>query len=210
MPSLLRKAIQFVFRPWVPRHQASRARVARGLVVFAFFASIVFIWSFAAEYRLINSQPVNSWREDATADCAVVLTGGPHRIREGVDLLGRKAVQKLIISGVHPQAKFRDIFPLWPFYGDLRESDIILERRSLTTYGNAQQTLPLIEALHCRDLILVTSRIHMRRALATFKAEFPPGFPIVSRAIFAGSSDTSFWEISYEVLKSLFYGVWAY
>lgn len=167
-------------------------------------------WLFIREARLILEQPITSWERDDVADCAIVLTGGPNRIREGVDLLAQKAVQKLIISGVHPHASFRDIFPLWPFYGDLREQDIILERRSETTFGNAQQTLPLVEALRCRDIILITSRVHMRRALKTFQAEYPPNIPIIPRATISYGARPLWDELAMETLKSLFYSMWAY
>ncbi len=168
---------------------------------------VTFTWAFIREIRHISTQPISSWTEDSAADCAVVLTGGPHRIREGIDLLTRHSVQKLIISGVHPQAGWRDILPLWPFYGEIHDSDVILERRSRTTFGNAQQTLPLVEALRCRDLILITSRTHMRRALNTFRAEFPPGYPIVPRAVIAGSVEPGWTEVSIEALKALFYSL---
>ena len=168
------------------------------------------VWSYVREIRVILQQPLNSWTDDASADCAVVVTGGPNRIREGVDLLARHVVQKLIISGVNPQASFREIFPLWAFYGDLRDQDVILERRSRTTFGNAQQTFPLVEALRCRDLLLITSRTHMHRTLATFRAEFPPGFPIIPRAVVAVSVEPSWAEVGNEALKSLFYSTWAY
>lgn len=171
---------------------------------------MTFLWAFTREMGRIGAQPVTSWNEDLTADCAVVLTGGPNRIREGFDLLTRKSVQKLIISGVHPHAGLRDILPLWPFYGDIREQDVILERRSRTTYGNAQQSLPLVEALRCRDLILITSRTHMRRALKTFHAEFPPQITILPRAVTAASVEPTWSEISTETLKALFYSLWAY
>lgn len=170
----------------------------------------IFLWAFLRELRQIAAQPVTSWAEDVTADCAVVLTGGPNRIREGFDLLIRHSVQKLIISGVHPQAGIRDILPLWPFYGEIREQDVILERRSRTTYGNAQQSLQLVEALRCRDLILITSKTHMRRALATFHAEFPPQITIIPRAVTASSYEPGWTEISTETIKALFYSLWAY
>jgi len=171
---------------------------------------LIFAWAFVREIQHISAEPISSWIEDSSADCAVVLTGGPNRIREGIDLLTRHSVQKLIISGVHPQAGWRDILPLWPFYGEVHDSDVILERRSRTTFGNAQQTLPLVEALRCRDLILITSRTHIRRALKTFRAEFPQGYPIVPRAVIAGSVEPSWAEVSVEAIKSLFYSLWAY
>jgi uncharacterized SAM-binding protein YcdF (DUF218 family) len=183
---------------------------ARVLSALAVLFLAVFVWSYVREIRRVVQQPVSSWTEDTGADCAVVVTGGPNRIREGVDLLARKVVQKLIISGVHPQAGLRDIFALWPFYGELHDQDVILERRSRTTFGNAQQSLPLVEALRCRDLLLITSRTHMQRALKTFRAEFPATIPIIPRAVTSASVEPSWSEIGIEAFKSLFYSVWAY
>jgi uncharacterized SAM-binding protein YcdF (DUF218 family) len=167
-------------------------------------------FAFEREVRFIRSQTVSSWNEEVQADCAVVLTGGLNRIREGIDLLSRHSVQKLIISGVNPAADFKRIFPLWPYYGVLHDEDVILERRSLTTFGNALQTLPLVEALRCRDIVLITGRAHMRRALKTFRAEFPPGFPILPRAVSSGSLEQGRGEVAVEAVKSLFYSTWAY
>jgi uncharacterized SAM-binding protein YcdF (DUF218 family) len=184
---------------------------AKKIILFAIgFVVVFFAWAFIRQARLILAQPISSWTDDVSADCAVVLTGGPTRIHEGFDLLSRKAVRKLIISGVYPQAELRDIFPVWPYYGDLQEQDVVLDRRSRTTYGNAQQTLPLVEALHCRDLVLITSRSHMLRAFNTFKAEFPPTFPIIPRAVINGTLEPSWSEMTSETLKSMFYATWAY
>lgn len=165
---------------------------------------------FHREWQQIGEGVPNSWYEDQTADCAIVLTGGGGRIREGFDLLAHREVQKLIISGVHPKATLREIFPLWPYYGSVNETDVVLERRSGTTYGNAQQSLPLVEALHCKNLLLVTSHVHMHRALKTFKAVFPTEMEIKGRAVVAGSRYIKVWDHWVETLKSLFYSVWAY
>lgn len=158
----------------------------------------------------VRASEVSSWKEDHSADCAVVLTGGPQRVREGFDLLIRGAVQKLIISGVNPQTELREMFPQWPYHGELREADVILEKNSQTTYGNAQQTLPLVEAVRCRDLILVTSRLHMYRALSTFQAAIPAQVTIYPRAVLGGDMELSSYELAFETLKSMFYSVWAY
>jgi uncharacterized SAM-binding protein YcdF (DUF218 family) len=166
---------------------------------------------FYTELQKITAEPVSSWLYDHHADCAVVLTGGPHRIREGFDLLSRQEVKKLIISGVHPQATLREIIPQWPYYGTLDENNIFLEKRSGTTYGNAQQTLPLIEALRCRDVIIVTSRLHMYRAYKTFQATYPPEVLLYKRAVLSSSHyELEWYELLVEVLKSLFYSLWAY
>jgi len=165
---------------------------------------------FRREVGYIEHEPISAWTEDHKADCAVVLTGGPGRIREGFDLLAQGQVRKLIISGVHPRATLREIFPQWPFYGTLHEEDVVLERRSGTTYGNAQQSLPLVEAMHCRSLVLVTSQVHMRRAYKTFRQVFPQEFLISTRAVSSGYVPPRTSDVAVEAAKSLFYSLWAY
>lgn len=181
----------------------------------AFIIAIAFLvlgsgWFFSREIKRVRAFPATSWTEDHFSDCAVVVTGGPGRVREGFDLLIRRSVQKLIISGVNPKAELREIFPLWPFHGELKESDVILEKTSQTTWGNAQQSLALVEALRCRDIVLITSRLHMYRTLSTFQAQFPRSVPIYPRAIVSGSYTPARHEVAWEALKSLFYSVWAF
>lgn len=165
---------------------------------------------FYVDWAEIQAEPINSWTEDPQADCAVVLTGGPGRLREGFSLLSRKLIKKLIISGVRQDAELREIFPLWPIYGPMSEEDVVLEKRSTTTYGNAQQTLPLVEALNCRTLVLVTSKVHMPRAYRTFKKTFPKDFPIYKHSLPLAPQEMRWLDLTNEILKSFFYSLWAY
>lgn len=148
-------------------------------------------------------------RVDQSADCAVVLTGGPGRVREGFALLSQRQIKKLIISGVHPQATLREVFPQFPFYGISDERDIILEKRSTTTYGNVMQSLSVVEALRCRSLLVVTSSLHLYRSLRTFLAHRPEGLIVQGRAVDVWPVPT-FFDQSLEILKSGFYDLWAY
>lgn len=159
---------------------------------------------------LIQQTEVDSWTQEQFADCAVVLTGGPQRVREGFDLLVNQRVKKLIISGVHPRAQLREIMPNILFYGGIDEKDIILERKSGTTYGNAQQSLALVEALECHDILLVTSRWHMRRAYKTFRSIYPENIMIYKNAVYGSYSKNKFIEIFIEGLKTLFYALWVF
>lgn len=162
------------------------------------------------EVQLLRAAPVTSWETTQTADCAVVLTGGPGRVREGFDLLVEGRVKKLIISGVHPEVKLREMLPVWPFYAGLYEQDVVLEKRSESTWGNAQQSLPIVEALRCRDLLLVTSRLHMHRASQTFRRVFPEYIAIHPQSVVGARLDPGWDEPLVEALKSLFYAIWAY
>lgn len=174
------------------------------------FLALVVLYRFYDEYEKVQNEIVQSWLKTPTADCAVVLTGGPGRVREGFDLLANGNVKKLVVSGVYSNAKLREIMPVWPFYGNLNENDVVLDRRSETTYGNAQQSLPIVEALKCRDILLVTSKLHMYRAYHTFRSAYPENIYIQKHAIIGGKYHSPFYEIGFEALKSLFYSIWAY
>lgn len=162
------------------------------------------------ESEKIAKEKVTGWTSTQSADCAVVLTGARGRVREGIDLLSQKRIKKLILSGVYSGASLREIFPQWPYYGDLNEGDVILEKRSRTTYGNAQQTLVLTEALHCSSLIIITSRLHMYRARKIFNKLYPENIRLSYRAILSTSYVPDFWGLYEESFKSLFYRIWAY
>lgn len=165
---------------------------------------------FVREWQVLSASGVTSWEKDQVADCAVVLTGGPGRVKEGFDLLAEKKVKKLIISGVHPDARLRELLPSLIFYVGMKEEDVVLEKRSGTTWGNAQQSLPIVEALRCRDLLLVTSHLHMPRAYRTFRAVFPETIGVQTQAVVGSHFRPPFWEQFIETTKSLFYSLWAY
>lgn len=182
----------------------------RWLLIGAAIFVIGFSWLFWRESHRILDFPLTTWTQDHTGDCGIVLTGGAGRIREGVDLLAQGLIKKLIIAGAHPQATLRQIVPVWPFHGDLEEKDVILEKHSTTTYGNSQQSLLIVEALRCREVVLITSHLHMYRASHTFRGTFPPEIPITEHATAGGTLEPSWPEVAIETIKSLFYSLWAY
>jgi uncharacterized SAM-binding protein YcdF (DUF218 family) len=176
------------------------------IIIFGIVCGILFIGFFFKELGNVRSEHVTAWTQDSQADCAVVLTGSRGRVKEGLALLSRGSIRKLIISGVYEKANLRDIYPEWPYYGDLNSDDVILEKFSQTTYGNALQTFTLVEAFKCKDLILVTSHTHMYRAYRTFRANFPKDFRIIKRSVLGGGT----FEEYEEAVKSLFYSMWTY
>ena len=182
----------------------------RRVAALGILAAAVFLIGFLVQYLRIRDYPSRSWDEDISGDCGIVLTGGPGRVREGIDLLAQGMIHRLVISGVHPLARISEIFPMMPYYGNLREQDIVLEKHSTTTYGNVHQSLALVEAMKCRRVVLVTSRLHMYRAKRMFDAVKPEGMEIVEKAVISASLFPETGEIAFEALKSLFYSLWAY
>lgn len=177
---------------------------------FALFAVFVFCAIFIRDFRRINNYPINSWNEGVTGDCGIVLTGGAGRVREGFDLLSQEQIKKLIISGVNPRAQLTEIFPQLPYYPNVDEQNVILERRSTTTFGNVYQSLSIAEALKCRSIVIITSRIHMYRAHRSFESALPEGIVATERAVLSGGLDFDFTETLLETMKSVFYSLWAY
>lgn len=138
------------------------------------------------------------------ADCGVVLTGAPGRIREAFEILAQKKIRKLVISGVYKETRLHQIFPHLPFYNEIAEDDVILEKKSESTYGNAIQSLALVNALKCRNILLITSQLHMFRAHRIFRDVYPPTIEIIDVAV-SNRRDFNVFDYSLEILKSAFY-----
>lgn len=183
-------------------------QIAAVIIVLAVVGALGRWW--LDEVQKVTQFPVSSWSESQQAECAIVLTGEKSRVGEGFDLLYRNQVKRLIISGVNPTSHLEEIFPNIIFYGKIEPENIILEKSSKTTYGNAQQTLPIVETLKCHDIILVTSRLHMYRALSTFQSTYPADIPIYPRGTVGRQFELSYDQIAIESLKSLFYSLWVY
>ncbi len=188
-----------------------RKKIIQGVFLITLIASVILFWRiWQQEVLRVTQYAVGAWTETQQAECAIVLTGEKSRLGEGFDLLYRSQVKKLIISGVNPTSHLEEIFPNVVFYGKIEPENIILEKNSKTTYGNAQQTLPIVETLKCHDIILVTSRLHMYRSLKTFKAAYPSEITIYPRGTVGRQFLLSTDQIAIETLKSLFYSLWAY
>lgn len=182
-------------------------KVRASLVFLGLVVGLILVYQ--NEEKKILSWDVNAWDEVHRADCAVVLTGDKSRIQEGMDLLAKKYVKKTIISGVNPNSQLIEIFPQWFMY-ELEQEDVILEKYSKTTYGNAVQSFAWAEALKCKDIVLVTSHFHMYRALRIFRSTFNPEILIYPRAIASEKVRTPKTKVFVETIKSLFYSLWAY
>jgi hypothetical protein len=174
------------------------------------FFAVLFIGFFFSmlSYQVIEIQnePMNLWSKDLpTAECGIVLTGAPGRIREAFEYLAQKKIKKLIVSGVYKDSKLHEIFPYLPFYPEVSESQIYLEKKSETTFGNAQQSLVLSETLNCQRIVLMTSQIHMRRAFRVFKATFSDRTQIMKLSLPNSKTEKSYLDLGLEVLKSVFY-----
>ncbi len=187
-----------------------KPRIKYWFLIGAIALSIGLGFRYWRERQLIHGEFSETPHEKILVDCGVVLTGSAGRIREGFDLLEQKQIKKLVISGVHSQTTLKDLLPLWPYYPTVQEDTVFLEKRSETTYGNAVQSLPVVQALQCRDIVLITSELHMYRSYQTFRPVYPESLIIYKHGVLSPHGRFSFIDEFIEVIKSLFYRPWAY
>lgn len=178
-------------------------RKRRAWIVAAGCFAFLLTWVKANE--VLNEPVHSSQAERPSADCGIVLTGGIGRIREGFELLQQGRVTKLIVSGVHGDVQLEDIFPYLPYYPEVKTDNITLDKRSLTTYGNARFSLNIAESFKCRDIVLITSQFHMPRAFSIFRSVFPDSTPIKKFTIANSKNESGLFDLGLEVLKSYSY-----
>jgi uncharacterized SAM-binding protein YcdF (DUF218 family) len=141
-----------------------RRFLRRLLLIPALVAGVVALGYGFADSLLTVRSPV------ASADLIIVLGGEtPRRVQAAVDLYQRGVAKYFLVSGGGDAPIIRRY---------LREAGIpaeaiLLEELSATTRENAKFTAPMLEKMHVRRAVLVTSWFHTRRALACFQAAAP-------------------------------------
>ncbi|MDA7947782.1 MAG: YdcF family protein [Hyphomicrobiaceae bacterium] len=115
----------------------------------------------------------------------VALTGGKDRIGEAVRLLADGQAKRLLITGVNPTTKARDLEVVVPRGTEFFACCVDLDHAALDTIGNAAETKAWAAKHGFNSLIVVTSAYHMPRTLVEFAREMPDvhlvPHPVVSR-----------------------------
>jgi uncharacterized SAM-binding protein YcdF (DUF218 family) len=185
----------------------TKAKILAVTGIFVFGVVAGQIWS---AFDLIEKSSVQSWGVLEGADCAVVLTGGRGRLHFGLKLLRKNQVRELLVSGVNKETELVDLISWQDELMNVGLKNLHLERQSRTTFGNAQQSWPILEALNCNSVYLVTSQIHMPRAMKTFLAEKPAGITLVAISSPAPIQERIFSAKVWESFKYVFYSYWAF
>jgi uncharacterized SAM-binding protein YcdF (DUF218 family) len=117
------------------------------------------ILSSMCNYLVVNEEPKKS-------DVIIVISGGPGRVEHGAKLYHEGYADWLLLSGSSPlmlrQAKALGV----------PEDRILVENKSMTTYGNAKYSEEIMQAQGFKSAILVTSPFHTRRAGMIFHQFF--------------------------------------
>ena len=135
---------------------------------------VLFIWQLPTREVMITRN----------ADGIVVLTGGPSRIADGIDLLIAGHGRRLLITGVYPTTSPAEIARLAPQAERFFSCCIDLDHEANHTLGNAIETRRWAERNGYRSLIVVTANFHMPRAMAELANQLPGAelvpFPVVT------------------------------
>jgi uncharacterized SAM-binding protein YcdF (DUF218 family) len=162
-----------------PRRRGWRlALISLGLAVALFVGG--FIW-FVQTLPVTEAAPVHK------AEGIVVLTGAAFRIGDALDLLAAGHGKRLLITGVNPQTRSREISSLVPEHRRWFACCVDLDHSATNTIGNAIETRRWAKARGFKSLIVVTSNFHMPRAMAELAHQLPDvalePFPVVSERV---------------------------
>lgn len=110
---------------------------------------------------------------DIKADAIVVLTGGSQRLNQAIDLLGRGAGERLLISGVHPSTTPQQIRRLTNSPNGIFKCCVDIGYDALDTIGNAAETVGWIRSHGYKRVLVVTNNYHMPRSLIELRRMDP-------------------------------------
>lgn len=140
-------------------------------------------------------------QREVQADAIVVLTGGRGRVEEGVRLYRAGQGKQLLLIGVDPLVKKRELYK-----GEGAEN-VYLENISRNTLENAIYGRDLIMKHKVSSIKLITSRYHMKRATILFRNALPKDVAIYPHPVDSSNLKEKWWSHggSFKLLFSEFY-----
>lgn len=146
--------------------------------------------------------------DSAATDAAIVLTGGPGRVEQGIAVLRAQKAKRLLVAGADPSVTKADIARRLGGGGALLRCCVDLGSESVDTRSNAEEAGRWLGRHHFRSLRLITSDWHMRRARYEFEKVLGGRYAIVTDGVRSSPGFvTLFGEYNKYVLRRL--AVWA-
>lgn len=140
----------------------------------AFILLLVFaiVWELAGVFEYVKqSAEFNTNKEiPQNIDMVVALTGGAKRLPEAFKIMQNINAKHLLISGVDQKVTFETLATAYNWDASLK-SKVLLDYASQTTYDNARITSSFVKDFGVKQMVLVTSVYHMKRAYSLFNEE---------------------------------------
>ncbi|MEM7569971.1 MAG: YdcF family protein [Pseudomonadota bacterium] len=121
-------------------------------------------------YMASTSQALAAGTQHETA---IVLTGGPGRVSQGLALLSAGRVRHVFISGVGQGVRLEDLPDTQSLPQALVSCCVTLGYEARDTIGNAREISRYLQGKAPGPVYVVTSQFHMPRALAELRAVMP-------------------------------------
>lgn len=102
--------------------------------------------------------------DNRMTDAIVVPTGGPGRVKRGLDLLEQKRARRMLVSGVDRRVRPHELAASVGAPTALVDCCIDLGREAVDTRSNAEETAAWVREHRYRSVRLVTTDWHMARA----------------------------------------------
>ena len=150
-------------------------RVAAGLFLLWFAGFIAFV--------IMQASPAPDGVE---TDGVAVLTGGPGRLKRGVQVMQAGLARRMLISGVDPSVRPSELAAQAGISPRLMACCVDLGFSASSTRTNAEEVARWAEQHRFRSIRLVTAGYHMHRAHAELAARLPAEVAIVPDGVSAG------------------------
>lgn len=220
---ILSKVLLFLFSPFnwfvialliyffYPKESWKKKAKIASFVLFLFFSNTVVFLQFCRSWEVegVQIKDVKSY------DIGVVLGGmseynndlktlslrrGGDRIWQAITLYKKGKIKKILISGdsgyvidrgLHEAKQMKEILVSW----GISEQDVLTETLSKNTFENARETKKLLSRSHphVNRVLLITSGIHMKRALACFEKQGMK-CDTYSTDLYTGPNQGYFWD----------------
>lgn len=116
-------------------------------------------------------------------DAAVVLTGGPGRVRRGLEILLAHKTDRLLISGVDLKVEASDIAATYHVPEVILSCCVRLGRQAGDTRSNALEIGNWVRKNHYHSVRVITNNWHMRRAQFELGRALPKNIVIIDDAV---------------------------
>ena len=120
---------------------------------------------------------------NGTTDAAVVLTGGPGRIQQGIEVLKGGKAQRLLVAGADPAVTKPDLARQIKGSRKWLTCCVDLGSESVDTRSNAEEAQRWLLRHKYKSVRLITSDWHMRRAGYEFARVLGSEYQVVPDAV---------------------------
>lgn len=143
---------------------------SRIFLITLFLVAVVLILYFQKIPHIVVGRYLSPTDVLSKADAIVVVSGDSDRMKHAVDLYKSRLANKLILSGAAQEGFTSNALAmqLEASRSGIPNEAIILEERAVNTYENALFTREIVKSQGLKNLILVSSPYHQRRAYETF------------------------------------------